>query len=45
MAWFGGFTLETYNRIPGDYEVLTVGTAVVDCPLARSSLLPGLLLA
>jgi hypothetical protein len=28
MAWFGGFTLETYNRIPGDYEVLTVGTAV-----------------
>jgi hypothetical protein len=25
MAWFGGFTLETYNRIPGDYEVLTVG--------------------
>jgi len=29
MAWFGGFTLETYNRIPGDYEVLTVGTAVI----------------
>jgi hypothetical protein len=28
MAWFGGFTLETYNRIPGDYEVLTVGAAV-----------------
>lgn len=25
MGWFGGFTLETYNRIPGDYEVVTVG--------------------
>lgn len=24
MAWFGGFTLETYNRTPGDYEVVTV---------------------
>jgi hypothetical protein len=29
MAWFGGFTLETYNRIPGDYEVLTVGAVVM----------------
>ena len=29
MAWFGGFTLETYNRIPGEYEVVTVGAAVV----------------
>ncbi len=29
MAWFGGFTLETYNRIHGDYEVLTVGAAVL----------------
>jgi hypothetical protein len=29
MAWFGGFTLETYNRIPGDYEVITVGAAAV----------------
>jgi hypothetical protein len=29
MAWFGGFTLETYNRIPGDYEMITVGTQVV----------------
>ncbi len=28
MAWFGGFTLETYNRIPGGYEVVTVGAAV-----------------
>ncbi len=29
MAWFGGFTLETYNRIPGEYEVTTVGIAAV----------------
>jgi hypothetical protein len=29
MAWFGGFTLETYNRIPGDYEMITVRTQVV----------------
>jgi hypothetical protein len=29
MAWFGGFTLETYNRIPGDYEEVTVGLSVV----------------
>jgi hypothetical protein len=28
MAWFGGFTLETYNRIPGEYEVVTVGATV-----------------
>ena len=28
MAWFGGFTLETYNRIPGDYEEVAVGVAV-----------------
>jgi len=28
MAWFGGFTLETYNRIPGDYEEVTVGVSV-----------------
>lgn len=28
MAWFGGFTLETYNRIPGDYEEVSVGVAV-----------------
>ena len=24
MAWFGGFTIETYNRIPGEYEEVTV---------------------
>jgi hypothetical protein len=29
MAWFGGFALETYNRIPGDYEEVTVGTSGV----------------
>jgi hypothetical protein len=29
MAWFGGFTLETHNRIPGEYEVVTVGAAAV----------------
>ena len=31
MAWFGGFTLETYNRIPGDYEEITVSVTVVGC--------------
>ncbi len=35
MAWFGGFTLETYNRIPGDYEVLTVGAAPVGLSLSK----------
>ena len=35
MAWFGGFTLETYNRIPGDYEVLTVGTDVAKLSTAK----------
>jgi hypothetical protein len=29
MAWFGGFTLETYNRIPGDYEEVTAGVSAV----------------
>jgi hypothetical protein len=29
MAWFGGFTLETYNRIPGEYEEITAGVSVV----------------
>jgi hypothetical protein len=28
MAWFGGFTIETYNRIPGEYETVTVGATV-----------------
>jgi hypothetical protein len=35
MAWFGGFTLETYNRIPGDYEVLTLGAAVMGLSLSK----------
>lgn len=35
MAWFAGFTLETYNRIPGDYEVLTVGPAVTALSLSK----------
>ena len=29
MAWFGGEVLQTYNRVPGDYESLTVGTEAV----------------
>jgi hypothetical protein len=29
MAWFGGFTIETYNRIPGEYEEVTVGVSAV----------------
>jgi hypothetical protein len=28
MGWFGGFTLETYNRTPGAYEVVTAGAQV-----------------
>ena len=35
MAWFGGFTLETYNRIPGDYEEITVGVGVVGFSTAK----------
>jgi hypothetical protein len=35
MAWFGGFTLETYNRIPGDYEVLTVASEAVKLSTAK----------
>jgi hypothetical protein len=35
MTWFGGFTIETYNRIPGGYEVLTVGVAVVGLSLDK----------
>jgi hypothetical protein len=38
MAWFGGFTLETYNRIPGDYEMITVGTQVAS--LSDSKIAP-----
>jgi hypothetical protein len=35
MAWFGGFTLETYNRIPGDYEEVTAGVSVVSFSTAK----------
>ncbi len=35
MAWFGGFTLETYNRIPGDYEMVAVGAAVSSLSLIK----------
>ena len=35
MAWFGGFTLETYNRIPGDYEEITVGVTVAGFSTAK----------
>jgi hypothetical protein len=38
MAWFGGFTLETYNRIPGDYEEVTVGDSAV--ALSTEKILP-----
>ena len=40
MAWFGGFTLETYNRIPGDYEEVTVGVSVVG--LLSTKIMPGM---
>jgi len=35
MGWFGGFTIETYNRIPGDYEEVTVGASVVALSSAK----------
>ncbi len=35
MAWFGGFTLETYNRIPGDYEEVAVATTSVGLSLSK----------
>ncbi len=35
MAWFGGFTLETYNRIPGDYEAVSVGASVAALSAAK----------
>ncbi len=35
MSWFGGFTLETYNRSPGGYEVVTVGAAAVGLSAAK----------
>ena len=35
MAWFGGFTLETDSRIPGDYEEVTVGVSAVGFSSAK----------
>jgi hypothetical protein len=35
MAWFGGFTIETYNRIPGDYEEISVGSSVAELSPAK----------
>ena len=35
MAWFGGFTIETYDRIPGDYEEISVGSSVVQLSSAK----------
>lgn len=29
MGWFGGEVLQTHNRVPGEYESLTVGTEEV----------------
>jgi hypothetical protein len=29
MGGFGGYVLGTYNRVPGDYEVVDVGTDIV----------------
>jgi hypothetical protein len=28
MGWFGGYVLETYNRVPGDHEAVEVGVSV-----------------
>jgi hypothetical protein len=41
MAWFGGFTIETYNRIPGDYEDLAVGVTAVGMTAAKIMPLTG----
>lgn len=35
MAWFGGFTIETYDRIPGDYEEISVGSSVAQLSSAK----------
>ncbi len=29
MGWFGGVILQTYHRVPGDYEDITVGSEAV----------------
>jgi len=38
MGWFGGFTLETSSRIPGDYEEITVGVTAVG--LSSTKIMP-----
>ena len=35
MGWFGGYVLETYNRVPGDYEVVNVGATVVALSITK----------
>jgi hypothetical protein len=35
MGWFGGFTLETYNKGPGTYEVLAVGAPAVGFSISK----------
>jgi hypothetical protein len=39
MGWFGGFTLETYNRLPGGYEEVTVGAQAAG--LSAGKIKPG----
>jgi len=41
MAWFGGFTIETYNRIPGDYEDITVAASAVGMSSTKINPLTG----
>jgi len=41
MAWFGGFTIETYNRIPGDYEDITVADSAVGMSSTKINPLTG----
>lgn len=38
MAWFGGYVLQTLNRVPGNYETLTVGGSLAS--LSRSKITP-----
>jgi hypothetical protein len=38
MGWFGGYVLQTVNKVPGNYEVLTVGTTTVS--LSKSKITP-----
>ncbi len=38
MGWFGGYVLQTANRVPGNYEVLTVGSTQIS--LTKSKITP-----